>query len=140
MPNRPTCTFYGHHAGIVQLLLQDNGKLLYSLSRDKCVKVWDISLQSCLQTYLELPPQLGERSDLTTLYNPESRQWIIGSNMIAVIPLSPKQSSEHTDGNTHSSGVSVVLYNKLFKVSNSINFNKLWYNYIVEGGGHLRFG
>lgn len=125
MPNRPTCTFYGHHAGIVQLLLQDNGKLLYSLSRDKCVKVWDISLQSCLQTYLELPPQLGERSDLTTLYNPESRQWIIGSNMIAVIPLSPKQSSEHTDGNTHSSGVSVVLYNKLFKVSNSINFNKL---------------
>lgn len=85
--------------------------------------MWDISLQSCLQTYLELPPQLGERSDLTTLYNPESRQWIIGSNMIAVIPLSPKQSSEHTDGNTHSSGVSVVLYNKLFKVLN-FSFNK----------------
>lgn len=116
VPNRPTCVFYGHHTGIVQLVFQDNGKLLYSLSKDKCIKVWDISLQTCLQTYLELPPELGERSELATLYNPESRQWIIGSSMIAVIPLSPKQSSEHTDGNTHSSGVSVVVYNKLFKV------------------------
>ncbi|XP_076266144.1 WD repeat-containing protein on Y chromosome-like [Rhynchophorus ferrugineus] len=116
VPRRPTCTFYGHHSGIVQLVFQDNGKKLYSLSKDKCVKVWDISLQVCLQTYLELPSELGERSELAALYNPESRQWIIGSCMIVVIPLSPKQSSEHTDGNTHSSGVSVVLYNKLFKV------------------------
>ncbi|KAH1000024.1 hypothetical protein HUJ04_001903 [Dendroctonus ponderosae] len=116
VPHRPTCTFYGHHTGIVQLVFQDSGKLLYSMSKDKCIKVWDISLQSCLQTYLDLPPELGERSELTALYNPESRQWIIGSSMIAVIPLSPKQSSEHTDGNTHSSGVSVVLFNKLFRV------------------------
>ncbi|KAL1498296.1 hypothetical protein ABEB36_009115 [Hypothenemus hampei] len=116
VPHRPTCTFYGHHTGIIQLLFQDNGKLLYSLSKDKCIKVWDISSQSCLQTYRDLPTELGEKTELTTLYNPESRQWIIGSTMIAVIPLSPKQSSEHTDGNTHSSGVSVILYNKLFKV------------------------
>ncbi|XP_030753243.1 WD repeat-containing protein on Y chromosome isoform X2 [Sitophilus oryzae] len=113
VPRRPTCTFYGHHTGIVQMVIQDHGKKLYTLSKDKCIKIWDISLQSCLQTYLDLPP---ERAELTTLYNPESRQWIIGSTMIAVIPLSPKQSSEHTDGSTHSSGVSVVLYNKLFKI------------------------
>ncbi|XP_060529171.1 WD repeat-containing protein on Y chromosome [Cylas formicarius] len=116
VPNRPTCTFYGHHMGIVQLVFQDNGQTLYSLSKDKCIKVWDIQLQTCVQTYLDLPQQLGERSDLAALYNPESRQWIIGSSMIAVIPLSPKQSSEHTDGNTHSGGISVVLYNKLFRV------------------------
>ncbi|XP_050294962.1 WD repeat-containing protein on Y chromosome-like [Anthonomus grandis grandis] len=116
VPHRPTCLFYGHHTGIVQLVFQDNGKMLYSLSKDKSIKVWDIAVQTCLQTYLELPQELGERSELTALYNPESRQWIIASGMIAVIPLSPKQSSEHTDGNTHSSAVSVVLYNKLFKV------------------------
>nr|XP_023023649.1 WD repeat-containing protein on Y chromosome [Leptinotarsa decemlineata] len=115
MPARPICTFYGHHTGIVRMVFQDNAEKLYTLSKDKNIKVWDIGKQCLLQTYLELPPQLGERSDLTTLYNPESRQWIIGSVMIAVLPLSPKQSFEHTDGNTHTSAVSVVLYNKLFK-------------------------
>lgn len=116
VPTRPICSFYGHHTGIVSLVFQDNGQKLYSLSKDKCIKVWDVGLQNIMQTYLELPSQLGEKNDLTTLYNPESRQWIIASAMVAVIPLSPKQSSEHTEGNTHRSGVSVVLYNKLFKV------------------------
>ncbi|KAJ8918541.1 hypothetical protein NQ315_013046 [Exocentrus adspersus] len=115
VPRRATCTFYGHHTGIVQMVFQDNGKRLYSLSKDKCIKVWDVSMQSLLQTYLELPTQLGDTSEITTLYNPESRQWIVGSSMIAVLSLSPNPSSEHTDGNTHISGVSVVLYNKLYK-------------------------
>ncbi|KAG5894233.1 hypothetical protein JTB14_002282 [Gonioctena quinquepunctata] len=115
VPKRPTSTFYGHHTGIVSMIFQDNGEKLYSLSKDKNIKVWDIGKQCLLQTYLELPSLLGERTDLTTLYNPESRQWIIGSVMISVLPLNPKQSSEHTDGNTHTSCVSVVLYNKLFK-------------------------
>lgn len=35
--------------------------------------------------------------------------------MIAVLSLSPKQSAEHTEGNTHTSGISAVLYNELFK-------------------------
>lgn len=116
VPTRPICAFYGHHTGIVSLIFQDKGQKLYSLSKDKCIKVWDVGLQNIMQTYLELPSSLGDKNDLTTLYNPESRQWIIGSIMIAVLPLSPKQSSEHTEGNTHRSGVSVVLYNKLFKV------------------------
>ncbi|XP_045473600.1 WD repeat-containing protein on Y chromosome-like [Harmonia axyridis] len=114
--NKPTAILYGHHTGIVHMVLQDGGKRLYSLSRDKCIKVWDVANQVCLQTYLGLPPELGEYSDLATLYNPESRQWIIGSQMIAIIPLSPKQDGEHTDGNTHVGGVSVVLYNPLYKL------------------------
>lgn len=116
IPRRATCTFYGHHTGIVQMVFQDNGKKLYSLSKDKCIKVWDIGMQALLQTYLELPTQLGDTGEITTLYNPESRQWIVGSNMIAILSLNPKPSSDHTDGNTHTAGVSVVLYNKLYKV------------------------
>lgn len=41
---------------------------------------------------------------------------IICSLVIAVVHLCPLQSGDHTDGNTHSGGVSVVLYNPLFKV------------------------
>ncbi|KAJ8932564.1 hypothetical protein NQ318_023097, partial [Aromia moschata] len=68
-----------------------------------------------LQSYLELPSNLSEKGTLMALFNPDSRQWIIGSASIAILPLSPEQSAEHTDGDTHTNGVSVVLYNKLFK-------------------------
>ncbi|XP_056644787.1 WD repeat-containing protein on Y chromosome [Diorhabda sublineata] len=111
---RPICTFYGHRTGIVQMQFQDSGSRLYSLSKDKCIKIWDVASQEILQTYLELPSTLG--NDLTSLYNPESRQWIIASVLIATVPLSPKESSEHTDGNTHTSGVSVVLFNRLYQI------------------------
>lgn len=117
VPQNPVGILYGHHTAISSMVLQDEGKFLYSLSQDKSIRVWDVAKQLCVQNYLGLPPELGEHSDMTTLYNPESRQWIIGATMLAVIPLSPKQSGEHSDGFTHTAGVSVVLYNPLFKVN-----------------------
>ncbi|KAF2880421.1 hypothetical protein ILUMI_25755 [Ignelater luminosus] len=116
VPNKPNAIFLGHHAGIVAIVLQDSGKKLFSLAKDKCIKVWDVIAQTCLQTYTSLPPELGEYTDFTILYNPDNRQLLLGSVMIVVLHLCPKQSGEHTDGNTHSLGVSVVLYNPLFKV------------------------
>lgn len=74
----------------------------------------------CLQTYVNLPQELGERTNLSFLYNPESREMMICSLVIAVVHLCPLQSGDHTDGNTHSGGVSVVLYNPLFKVGNDV--------------------
>lgn len=78
VPRRATVTFLGHHAGIVALVFQDKGAKLASLSKDKCIKVWDVTAQVCLQTYLGLPAELGERTALTLLYNAESREMIIG--------------------------------------------------------------
>lgn len=116
VPKRPTITFTGHHAGILCLIFQEGSKTLCSISKDKCIKVWDVASQTCLQSYLGLPSELGERNDLTYLYNPESRQIIIGNMLLAAIYLCPLQSGEHTDGNTHSSAVSCLLYNPLFNV------------------------
>lgn len=45
VPYRPNATFHGHHAGILGLILQSKGKKLCSISKDKCIKVWDIITQ-----------------------------------------------------------------------------------------------
>lgn len=116
VPHRPTMKFQGHHTGIVAMVFQDGAKKLATLSKDKNIKVWDLQEQVCLQTYLNLPQELGERTNLSFLYNPETREMIIGSLVIAVVHLCQLQSGDHTDGSTHSAGVSVVLYNPLFKV------------------------
>ena len=115
VPKRPSVVFVGHHTGIVGVVFQDGAKTLCSISKDKYVKIWDVAAQTCVQTYTDLPPELGERTDITLLYNPDSRQLILGSVMIATLHLCPTQSGEHTDGNTHSSAISVMLYNPLFE-------------------------
>lgn len=45
MPDRPIASFIGHHAGILGIILQSKGKKLCSISKDKCVKIWNISTQ-----------------------------------------------------------------------------------------------
>lgn len=65
---------------------------------------------------MSLPPELGEKNELTLYYNPQNRLIIIGCIMLAILSLRPLQSSEYTDGSTHSLAVTVVLYNPLFKI------------------------
>ncbi|XP_017784579.1 PREDICTED: WD repeat-containing protein on Y chromosome [Nicrophorus vespilloides] len=113
---RPLVIFHGHHTGVISLIMQDKGEILCSLSEDKCIKIWDIPNQACMQTYLGLGAEIGEHAHFTMFYNPDSRQLLIGGLMIAVLPLRPLQSGEHTDGNSHSAAISVVLYNPLFKI------------------------
>ncbi|CAH0554761.1 unnamed protein product [Brassicogethes aeneus] len=114
MPTRCTATLYRHHQGVIRMTFQDDGNFLYSISKDGVIKVWLVQSQKLVQIYLEMT-SLNDK-DLCTYYNPVSRQWILGSSVINVISLNPKLSSEHTDGDTHSGGISVVLYNPLFKV------------------------
>lgn len=116
VPNQSTGILYGHHTTVVHLTFQDNAKLLYSLSKDRRIKVWDVAMQTCLQTYLDLQNEINCRAGLSALYLNETRQWIIGSNVVAVVGLSPQPNPQHTDGDTHINAVSVILYNKLFKV------------------------
>ncbi|CAH0554641.1 unnamed protein product [Brassicogethes aeneus] len=124
MSTRPTAIFYRHHTGIIQITFQDEGKLMYTLSKDKNIKVWDVQAQQMIQNYIDIPSPLGDK-EFVTFYNPSSRQWIIGGAKLAILPLSPKMSSEHTDGDTHSGGVSCVLYNNLFKLIVTVGIDSI---------------
>lgn len=46
---RANSIFQGHRAPICAVIVQDAGKRVYSLSKDRCIKVWDVSAQSCVQ-------------------------------------------------------------------------------------------
>ncbi|KAK4876176.1 hypothetical protein RN001_012598 [Aquatica leii] len=116
VPSKPSAIFSGHHTGVCNLIFQDSGKKLFSISKDKCIKVWDVLAQVCVQTYVDVPNELGEHNDFVVFYNPDNRHLLMGSMAIVILELCPLLSGEHTDGTTHSRGVSVVLYNSLFKV------------------------
>lgn len=116
VPHRPCAILNGHHNAVVAvILLDDEGSKLLSMGKDKCIKVWDLKVQNCLQTYFMLPSDLGERSDFKTHYNPNTREVVICSMKIAVIVVYKKLNPDETDGYTHSSPISTMLYNPLFK-------------------------
>ncbi|XP_039751479.1 WD repeat-containing protein on Y chromosome-like [Pararge aegeria] len=116
VPSKANVTFHGHHAGVTALVLQNNGQTIYSLSRDRVIKVWDVQGQVCVQTYIDIPSQIGERTPVSAVYNPATREFILASIKIAVLILDEQLNSQHTDGFTHSRAVAKVLYNPLFKV------------------------
>ncbi|XP_076748719.1 WD repeat-containing protein WDY [Xylocopa sonorina] len=113
---RPNSTFQGHRTAICALVVQNAGKRVYSLSKDRCIKVWDVLAQSCIQTYNGLPTELGEHLTMSVVYNTLNRKMIIASAMIAVIVCDPMVNEETSDGFTHTKPVSCVLYNHLYKV------------------------
>ncbi|CAK9804570.1 WD repeat-containing protein on Y chromosome [Anthophora plagiata] len=113
---RPNSIFQGHCTAICALIVQNSGKRVYSLSKDKCIKVWDVLAQSCIQTYNGLPSELGEHTSMTIVYNTLNHKMIIASAMIAVITCDPRVSEETSDGFTHTKPVTCVLYNHLYKV------------------------
>ncbi|CAH2107918.1 unnamed protein product [Euphydryas editha] len=116
VPARASVALEGHHAAVTALVLQAAGTTVYSLSRDRVIKVWDVQGQVCLQTYIDIPSQIGERTPISAVYNPATREFILAAIKIAVVMLDEQLNPLHTDGFTHSRAVAKVLYNPLFKV------------------------
>ncbi|KAJ8721737.1 hypothetical protein PYW07_002512 [Mythimna separata] len=116
VPTKANLTFIGHHAGIICIVLQNKGQTVYSLSRDRIIRVWDVQSQACIQTYKDIPATLAENTPISAVYNPTTRQFILAATRIAIVLLDEQLNPLHTDGFTHSRTVSKVLYNPLFKV------------------------
>ncbi|KAM3959580.1 WD repeat-containing protein on Y chromosome [Aphomia sociella] len=113
---RAAVVLTGHHAAVTALVLQNAGQTIYSLSRDRVIKVWDVQGQVCVQTYIDVPSQIGERTPISAVYNKATRELILAAIKIAVLVLDEQLNPQHTDGFTHSRAVAKILYNPLFKV------------------------
>ena len=50
LTGRPIGRLEGHLASISEIVLNESANQLISLSVDKCIKVWDIRYNQCMQT------------------------------------------------------------------------------------------
>ncbi|XP_018367624.1 PREDICTED: WD repeat-containing protein on Y chromosome isoform X2 [Trachymyrmex cornetzi] len=116
IPRKANAVLSGHRSTICALIITNAGNRIYSLSKDRCVKVWDVPALSCIQTYNKLPCELSEYTPMTVVFNTLTCTMIIASMMIAVLVCEHVINEETSDGYTHTKGVSCVLYNQLFRV------------------------
>ncbi|XP_047002737.1 WD repeat-containing protein on Y chromosome [Schistocerca americana] len=133
---KPKYCFFGHKTAIVSIELQDSGQKIFSLSKDKTIKVWDLTLQSCIQlspvwiallllsalsnvslfTYVGITPELGELTPAVSFYNPINRNLLVASMKLAIVVCREEIDLTQTDGFTHTKPVTNALYNELFKI------------------------
>ncbi|KAG5331215.1 WDY protein, partial [Acromyrmex charruanus] len=116
IPGKANAILLGHRSTICALVVTNAGNRIFSLSKDRCIKIWDVPALSCIQTYNQLPHELSEYTPMTIVYNTLTCTMIIASVMIAVVVCEHVINEEISDGYTHTKGVSCVLYNQLFRV------------------------
>ncbi|XP_035433899.2 WD repeat-containing protein on Y chromosome [Spodoptera frugiperda] len=129
VPAKANVLFVGHHAAVTCIVLQNKGQTIYSLSRDRTIKVWDVLSHACVQTYIDIPAVVGERTPISAVYNPATREFILACMRIAVIVLDEQLNPLHTDGFTHARAVSAILYNPLFKIIITLGMDSIIINW-----------
>lgn len=113
--NKPISLLRGHHASIVKIFLQDQGRKIFSLDKNRFLKVWESSSQTCIQTYSGFTFETGPFKEFSSYYNDRNHAFIVGGFKIATTICGRLVDELRSDGKTHCGPVSVVLYNKLFK-------------------------
>ncbi|XP_043502264.1 WD repeat-containing protein on Y chromosome [Polistes fuscatus] len=116
VPKKASNTFQGHKATICAIIIQNVSQRIYSLSQDRCIKVWHVPTQTCIQTYNGLQNELSENIKVSVIYNDLTHKMIIGGMVIAIVVCEQVINQETSDGITHTKPVSSVLYNHLYKV------------------------
>lgn len=115
IPDKPIFVLRGHHASIIRIFLQDEGRRVYSFDKDKVLRVWETSTHSCIQVYTDFTTDLGPSKDICAYYNPISHLFVVGGSLIGSVTCDRLVDELRFDGKTHSSKVSVVLFNRLYK-------------------------
>ncbi|XP_066592071.1 WD repeat-containing protein on Y chromosome [Prorops nasuta] len=116
VPRKANGVFQGHRTSIAAVIFVHSGTKLYTLAIDRCVKVWIVHRQYCIQTYNGLMNQLSGLTPMSIIYNNLTNKIIVASTTIAVIACEEVIGQELSDGYTHLKTVSHILYNHLFQL------------------------
>ncbi|XP_070198273.1 cilia- and flagella-associated protein 337-like isoform X3 [Littorina saxatilis] len=111
---KPTAMLRGHNAPIFFLRIADEDDRIYSLSTDRCLKVWDIQDHTCLMTVR--PKSHKIRGDLQAVhYSPVSKAIACATDQMAVLCLRHKAALHADMVISHKDPVTCCKYNASFK-------------------------
>lgn len=88
-PQIPSAVLPGHHAGLIFIFIQDQGKKIYSLDKKRVCKVWDAPEQTLLQTFIGFVTAMYDSKYLTCFYNDLTRELTMAGSQIAIVKCCP---------------------------------------------------
>ncbi|XP_062516095.1 WD repeat-containing protein on Y chromosome-like isoform X2 [Corticium candelabrum] len=110
--SKPTAVLKGHNVAITHIIICKKRAHIYSISKDKMVKVWDLRGQLCIQTMSRFQ-SLGPAPISGLFFNEHNRTIVIAASQIGVLD---GNSCDHSDGHitSHDKPIRVALYNENF--------------------------
>ncbi|XP_069583488.1 cilia- and flagella-associated protein 337 [Ranitomeya imitator] len=110
--SKPTGILQGNMASVITVKFIASRKQLFSFSKDKVLRIWDIHHQMCIQRIAGIFPKTQEFQLSFYFYEPHGRLFLSFNNQLSVLEMKKEASKRVT---SHEKSVTCVLYNSTFK-------------------------
>uniref|UniRef100_A0A8C4VS78 WD repeat domain 49 n=1 Tax=Gopherus evgoodei TaxID=1825980 RepID=A0A8C4VS78_9SAUR len=133
--SKPAGVLQGHSASVIAVQFITERKQLFSFSKDKVLRLWDIQHQLCMQRIAgSFPKSLDFQS---TLYFNEAHGRLIISfnNQLMLLEMKQETSRKVT---SHGKAVTCVLYNSVFKQVISSDTGSTVTFWLIDTGQKIR--
>ncbi|XP_066456805.1 cilia- and flagella-associated protein 337 isoform X2 [Eleutherodactylus coqui] len=110
--SKPTGILQGNMASVITVKFIASRKQLFSFSKDKVLRVWDIHHQVCIQRIAGIFPKTVEFHLSFYFCEPHGRLFLSFNNQLSVLEMKKEASKRVT---SHEKPVTCVLYNFTFK-------------------------
>ncbi|XP_076070807.1 cilia- and flagella-associated protein 337-like isoform X4 [Mytilus galloprovincialis] len=110
---KPTAMLRGHNAPIFYLMIAKEENRIFSISTDRCIKIWDIQDHNCLMTVREKGHAI--RGDIQAChYSIISKSLAIATDNMCLLQLRQKPTLHRDITVTHKEPVTCCKYNACF--------------------------
>lgn len=110
--SKPTASLHGHSANIINIAVNNEEGIIYSLSDDKMIKLWNARNLLCVQTMFDKGATRLENSISSIYYDSSNRILLTGTSKIEIWPL--VSNTKQLMSKSHESPIVNVIYNSNF--------------------------
>ena len=110
--SKPTASLSGHTNNIINIAVNNEEGIIYSLSDDKVLKLWNARNLLCLQTMVDKAAHRPENIISSMYYDSNNRILLTGTSKIETWPL--VTNTKQTLSKSHESPIVAALFNTSF--------------------------
>nr|XP_033814835.1 WD repeat-containing protein 49 isoform X2 [Geotrypetes seraphini] len=110
--SKPTGLLQGNVASVIAVQFMVGRKLLFSFSKDKVLRIWDIHHQLCIQRIAGIFPKMLDFYSFLSFHEAQGCLFLSFNNQLTLLEMKQETGTRVT---SHEKPVTYVLYNSSFK-------------------------
>uniref|UniRef100_T1IXP0 WD repeat-containing protein on Y chromosome n=1 Tax=Strigamia maritima TaxID=126957 RepID=T1IXP0_STRMM len=113
---KPIVTLSGHNAPVLHVIFIEEKYQAISISEDKCVKVWDLKEQSCIQTIYDRTMKWGNNRICAAFHDSSHRLLLLGSiKLISIERIWQPECTDKTVFISHANPLLGVTFSNIYE-------------------------
>ncbi|XP_078058415.1 cilia- and flagella-associated protein 337-like isoform X2 [Mustelus asterias] len=132
---KPTGVLRGHLASVIAVQFNISRRQLFSFSKDKVLRIWDLHHQLCIQRLAGMFPKCLEFQTILHFNEPHGQLFTTFNNQLTLLEMK-QETSKFVK--SHEKPVTCVLYNSLFKQVISSDVESTVIVWMIETGQKIK--